>query len=65
MPVGNSINEKCLKKGCFQCITWGVALSWPILTNTQAFLKPLVLKICQSEPMKVLVDGQMNTFSDQ
>ena len=30
-----------------------------------SLLKPLMLKFCQSEPMKVLVDGQMNTFSDQ
>ena len=30
-----------------------------------SLLKPLMLKFCQSELVKVLVDGQMNTFSDQ
>ena len=30
-----------------------------------SLLKPLILKFCQSEPVKVLVDGQMNTFSSQ
>ena len=27
-----------------------------------SLLKPLMLKFCQSEPVKVLVDGQMNPF---
>ena len=30
-----------------------------------SLLKPLMLKFCQSERVKVLIDGQMNTFSDQ
>ena len=30
-----------------------------------SLLKPLMLKFCQSELVKILVDGQMNTFSDQ
>ena len=29
-----------------------------------SLLKLLLLKFCQNEPVKVLVDGQMNTFSD-
>ena len=30
-----------------------------------SLLKPLMLKFYQSEPVRVLVNGQMNTFSDQ
>lgn len=37
-------------------------MNWPISTNTQAFSKTLVFKFCYSEPLKVLVDGQINTF---
>ena len=30
-----------------------------------SLLKLLMFKFCPNEPVKVLVDGQMNTFSDQ
>ena len=33
--------------------------------NYPSLLKLLMLKLCQSEPVKVSIDGQMITFSDQ
>ena len=37
-------------------------MSWQILTDTQAFLKTCFI-FCPRELGKVLIDGQMNTFS--
>ena len=45
--------------------SWVAALIWVILTTTQDFFKRLMLKFCHNKPVKVSVDGQMNTFSDQ
>lgn len=39
-------------------------MSWQILKNTQVFLKTFFI-FCPSEQVKVLIDGQMNTFLEK
>ena len=54
-----ALMKKCLKMYILSfCIKLANFNKYPSL------LKPLMLKFCQNEPVKVLVDGQMNTFSD-
>ena len=60
-----ALMKKCLKKVCIQMYIPSCCIKLANFNKYSSLLKPLMLKFCQSEPVKVLVDGQMNTFSDQ
>lgn len=49
-------------KNVYSMYNFSYCTSWPILTNTHAFSETLMLKFCHSELVKVLQDGQTNTF---
>ena len=50
------------EKNVHSMYNFSCCMSWPILANTHDFSKTLMLKFCHNKPVKVLEDGQMNTF---
>ena len=57
--------EKCLKKSVHSMYNLSFCIKLANFKKYPSLLKPLMLKFYQSEPVRVLVNGQMNTFSDQ
>ena len=57
--------KKCFKKSAHSMYILSCCIKLANFNKYSSLLKPLMLKFCQSEQVKVLVDGQMNTFSDQ
>ena len=59
-----ALMKKC-KKSVHSMYNLSCCIKLANFNNYPSLLKLLMLKICQSEPVKVSVDGQMITFSDQ
>ena len=60
-----ALMKKMFKKSVHSIYILSCCIKLANFDKYSSLLKPLMLKFCQSEPVKVLVDGQMNTFSDQ